>query len=231
MKKTAMLRAAAGAAGGFDVGTPLHNWDFSDSTTLFTDTGLTTPISADGIIKGAADLGSGNKKMTEATNGPTWKTAVQNALAVARFDGTNDKMLASTTARAQPVTWVVAAKFNETAEGHYMIGEGTSAHLIGAGNTKFTYGVVVASSMNKDTDWHVFTYVSSGASSKFYVDDVDKSTTVVDTDTFGDIGIGDGANSGFLGVDIGQVLVYGSALSDGNRLAYTAALREKWDTP
>lgn len=70
----------------------LRGWyDFSDATTMFTDAAFTTPVSADGqtILSMRDKSGQGND-VTEALNGPTYKTAIQNGLSVGRGDGVND---------------------------------------------------------------------------------------------------------------------------------------------
>lgn len=71
--------------------------DLSDTTKLYTDTGLTTLVSADGdTIKGLKDKGPLAYNFTEATNGPTYKVNIKNSRSIARFDGVNDKLTGAT---------------------------------------------------------------------------------------------------------------------------------------
>ena len=73
----------------------LQLWlDFSDRLTLFTDSAKTTPVTADGDVIGAAvDLsGNGHDAIQGTTaNKPLFKTGIQNARGVARFDA-NDML-------------------------------------------------------------------------------------------------------------------------------------------
>lgn len=70
-------------------------WDFSDAGSVWADTGRTTPITDGTVIKGVTDKGSGANHLSEATNGPTWRTSPGVSFGgypAADFDGTNDKL-------------------------------------------------------------------------------------------------------------------------------------------
>jgi len=67
--------------------------DASDSAKLYTDTGCTTPASSDGnAVKCWKDKSSNAYNMTEGTNPPLVKNSIQNSKNVVRFDGTNDRL-------------------------------------------------------------------------------------------------------------------------------------------
>jgi len=74
--------------------------DASDASTLYTDSGLTTLVSADGDPVGGWKDKSGNTKhalQASGTNKPLYKTNIKNSKSILRFDGTNDNLATSST--------------------------------------------------------------------------------------------------------------------------------------
>src|SRR3990172_1742397 len=72
--------------------------DFSDLSTLFTDSAGTIPVTSDGDVIGyAADLSGNGNHATQATtlNKPVWKAAIQNGLGAGLWDKTNDYLAAN----------------------------------------------------------------------------------------------------------------------------------------
>lgn len=72
---------------------PLAWWDWSDSSQLYTDSGLTTLVSADGDpIGGIKDKSGSNYHLTQTDPTKKWlyKTNIQNGKSVGRPDGVND---------------------------------------------------------------------------------------------------------------------------------------------
>ena len=70
--------------------------NFSDISTLFTDSAGTIPVTADGDVIGyAADKSGNGNHATQATtlNKPLWKAAIQNGLGAGLWDGSNDYLL------------------------------------------------------------------------------------------------------------------------------------------
>jgi len=73
----------------------LLSWlDASDPTTLFTDSGLTTPVTSDGDPVGGWVKSGGQFQAGQSTGSrrPQYKTNVINGLSVVRFDGSDDFM-------------------------------------------------------------------------------------------------------------------------------------------
>lgn len=77
---------------------PLLWLDASDASTLYTDSGLTTLVAADGDPVGGWKDKSGNTRhatQASGTNKPAYKTAIKNGFSVVRFDGVNDVLSSS----------------------------------------------------------------------------------------------------------------------------------------
>ena len=87
--------------------------DGSDSTSLYTDTGLTTNVTTDGdLVKGLVNSGS-KSNLTEATNPPTYKTGIVNGKSVIRFaSGTQLGLTGETLSGSERYVYVLAANFS-----------------------------------------------------------------------------------------------------------------------
>ena len=70
-------------------------YDFSDTTTLFTDSAMTIPVTADGDpiggVKNKANPGTFDQTQATSTKKPTYKASIFNGLSIARLDG-GDKL-------------------------------------------------------------------------------------------------------------------------------------------
>src|SRR3990167_8214181 len=88
-------------------------YDFSDITTLFTDSARTVPVTADGdVIGGVTDKSGSANHSTQVTSTakPTYKTGIQNSLSAALGDGGDWLATAAFTELAQPNTIFVVVK-------------------------------------------------------------------------------------------------------------------------
>lgn len=106
----------------------LNVWiDLADPSTLFQDSALTTPATADtNPLGGIKDKSGFDRNVLQATaaNRPLLRTGIQNGYPIARFDGVNDSLVASTWSLVQPYTVYLVAKW---ATPNNNILDGTSA--------------------------------------------------------------------------------------------------------
>ena len=124
--------------------------DASDASTLYTDSGLTTLVAADGDPVGGWQDKSGNSRhatQASGTNKPLYKTGVKNSKSILRFDGVNDALaIASSTAYF---------KFLHATEGSFFIVFRTNPSVSNP-NTIYTFidnnalGTYVGSSFSYD---------------------------------------------------------------------------------
>lgn len=216
----------------------LVTWiDFSDASTLFTDTGRTTRVSADAdIIKGVTDKSGNAIHLSEATNGPSYKTGIQASKSVGRFDGTNDLLTSAAITVAQPMTIIVAGKITSVASTRRFLDANVNRAAIYADFTGNKWGfanfTVQSTATAADNNWHVHGCVFSGASSTYRLDAA--------AQTVGNPGVLGLSTTFFLGrdnavqfeaLDYGELLIYNSALSTPVQQTIEAYLKAKWGTP
>lgn len=217
------------------------HYDFSNISTLFTDTTRTTPVTTSGdIIKGVTDLSGNNRHLTEATNGPTYTTALFNGLAAARFDGSNDVLATGNVTIAQPFTIVgiFARKSTAGAGNNGYIAFASSFTELGIQNTggSGTYmmyaGTVVTGALVGDTSQHCVVGVFNGASGALRKDGSSSAVNPgVGGGTAEPLQLGKDPGAIFLQADYGEVFIYDTALSAGNLTKVDNYSRSKWGTP
>jgi hypothetical protein len=229
-------------------------YDFSDASTLFEDTARTDPVDVDtDLIKGVTDKSATAAHLSEATNPPTYKTAIKNGLSVARFDGTNDILTATVMPLGTSVDGVdytvfgLSSVLNNTADdvivGLRKSGDGdpiksqldyqvTGIVSLDHRKTDGT-GLVRSGDANAydDGTWRVFSGKEVSRTQTMYVNgtSVDSdglATAAVDVDQ---LGVGhDTFGGSFLGGDIGEIIMYNRGLSDTERAEVHAYLVAKW---
>lgn len=241
--------AAAAPFSPSDIAGLVSRWDFSNAATLFTDTGRTTPVVADGnAIAGVTDLGSGARHLSQsnAARRPLYKTAAGIwTRSFARFDGSDDSMVTGSQTLNQPNTvFVVVARASIVTPGANitMFNGGVSSFgslmVVSVTNRKWGYyaGTLVEGSVQSDTTQHVLTGIFNGASSSLRLDGSGGTTNPGTTGNAaqaasvganGDLAAGNGQFNG----DFAEILIYDSALSGANLTNVEAYLKAKWGTP
>lgn len=145
-------------------------YDFSRQSTLFDATSGGSAVAADGEILRAEDVSGNGNHATQGTVNlkPLRKVAARNGLDVARFDGSNDYMIAGDVADmlAKPVV-VFAVSKRSSGTGGYIFGKSHSGSTAGRwslGTESSKMSMLVHASSNSsayettgNTNWNVYT--------------------------------------------------------------------------
>lgn len=227
-------------------------WDFSDLTTLFQNTIGTTPVTADGqgIARANDKSGNGRNVLQGGASAPVYKAEIRNGLSIARLNGTNQ--------------WLTASSFVQSASGGltlfavgaysaYVSGNNTMAGFLSnatpaittavlrrtaSGTFAFssydgTSAIVSDTETADDTDWHYYSGTKGPGTSLIArvdgggVQSLVPFTPATSGQTFS---VGSRASSAadlFTG-DIGEVLLYNVNLSAADRVAVETYLHVKW---
>lgn len=214
-------------------------YDFSDITSLWQDTGLTSAVTADGqSIKGVTDKSGGGLDLTEATAPPTYKASIQNGRSIARFAAASSNKLtrALTPSTSQPFTVLAVAKATASAATKVIFNGNTSNHGMFITATTGTLGLINTSNFTGSTDrtgaFHVFSGLFNNASSQIWTDGASEATGSIGSSLAlagTRLGIRQDGSSPF-GGDIAEVLLY-SSMSSADRATVEAYLKARWGTP
>jgi hypothetical protein len=223
-------------------------WDFSDITTLFTDTARTAQVVNTGdTIAGVTDKSGTGNHLAQAIAGqrPAYTTGAINGKSVSRATAArNDFLAIATFTLAQPFTLVAVVK-NRTALGGgtftgIWAGAGGSSPQMTFQGTSTVYRAYFGGSTQATTaTWdttnpHIVTTVANAASSNIRIDSVNQ-TLNPGTDGFAaeqfQVSMGSAANTTPGDIDTCEVLLYNSALSAGNLTSVDVYLKPKWGTP
>jgi len=243
------------AAGGFlpsDV-SGLTLWlDASDSAKLYTDTGCSTPVASDAdSVKCWKDKSSNAYNLTEATNPPIVKNAIQNSKNVVRFDGTNDRLDTATTinnivgAATMSAWYVVQVKsygsnnadgyanepiFCEKTGGNMSLYLKSTTPVIGYEN--YGTGQRITKATTTNTWYIVHMRHESG---NIYISINDGSESSIASGNFAGVpaALRLGCNydaSQCAEIDIGEAVMYNTAVGSSDRTSIQTYLNGRWAT-
>lgn len=206
----------------------------------------TGSIPADGPLSSWVDRSGGNN--ATAVNSPIFLSNMQNGRPMVQFDGVNDQMTGTMVVNGLTTMTIFAVSANLANQ--YM-GFSTQYPLIEWNETS-SWGNVHLSPLQHQTNWRFGTGTSgnwpnvtygtasavsltsaskNGALEELYIDGrlmgkvTDRATTIAATSSTFRLA-SDGTN--FLNSNVGEILVYNTALSAADRLKVTCYLKEKW---
>ena len=241
---TAFWGATAGGAFTPTDISGLRVWlDASDISTLWQDSARTTAVASDADPVGAWDDKSGNDyHILQATSSKRgeYKTSVQNSLDIVRFDGTDDAIRNSSEPpeASQPNTMAAVFKMtSSTAAYHHAIDSGTTVkrQIMGSSNTEnwnIYSGAFLANGANNTTTFHLWYGEYNSSSSIFRMDKSEVASGDAGSQAATGLNVGSafsGTASNFNG-DFCEIILYDSALSDGDRDSLETYLEDKWAT-
>ena len=229
----------------------LQLWlDASDANTLYDATTGGSLVAANGGVARWEDKSGNARHATQGTSGsrPIRKTAIQNGLGVLRFDGTNDWINLPTDFRWWPTGTVFVVLDNAGADkpwyGAHRSDEdpdirlNTSTHSgywYYGGNYKQDAGASHYDAIGTGT---VRTIVLNNTAYKSYSNGTLKNSTTLSaavtannptfSHTLGGYKYSGGIGDAYAAIDICEVVMYDSALSDTNRAAVESYLLAKW---
>lgn len=148
---------------------------------------------------------------------------------VVRFNGVDQRMdIPMDLAGAK--TLVVVGKLNKAGFSQYLVtgGGGPSFNLYNGGSGKWTgyVGASLASTVNGDTNWHVFIMVSNGASSVLSVDGVE---SVGNAGTFAPNNLRLAASGTYFACDFHAVEIHNYAADATQRAGILASMKTRYN--
>lgn len=206
--------------------------DFSDASTMFSDTTGTTPITADGKIAKLLDKSGSGNHMTQGTlnNRPQYKTAIKNGLSIGRFDTTDALIMSSNVSLSTSYTLYGIAYRNTTSSliffssitgSSYWRWNGPGALIALPPNTEVniggTWGI---------TTWYTIRIQQNGTSSSVWKNNA--ATTVYNNGStldFGSIGL---QGSFSLDADVAEVMVWNNPISTADAALLENYALAKW---
>lgn len=204
---------------------------FKPDVGTYSDSGMTTPVSADGsAVGGWINQASGVTNATQGTDAsrPILKTGIQNGLPILRCDGSDDFLGVTSYVTSAMTLFIVFKGQNMLAGGsaaNEYVWAKSGSNVIEAsfgGGTFPTFAFT-----DQTTSFHLLTLKHTGTNITVYKDGVLVSASA---ETAGQDLNYIGKYSGGLNFsgDIGDVLLYNNALADANREAIEAFVLDRY---
>jgi len=183
--------------------------------------------------------GNGLDATASGSSKPTFKTAIQNGLPILRFDGVANKITTPALSLTEPNTvFLMGKQTSKATEGRFLdTPTGPGRQLLGLNASGFFDLYAGSASLNDSTDhsgaFIVLSAVFNGASTIGYLNGTQAVSGNPGTGytSLSSALVGSDGGSSFLTGDMGEVLIYDSALSAGNRQSVESYLKTKWGTP
>lgn len=232
--------AATAGGGAYESGSP----SAPVATYHFTKDGLVLWLKADAItglvdndpVTTWSDSSGNGNDATQATgdNKPLYKTNIQNGLPIVRFDGSNDQLRTPSITLAQPLTILaVVARIGVVGSYYVFLDGGVAGPQLSYSDLDYARlhaGAEVVGTTTVGTAFHTWAATVDGASSSIILDGKGYATG-----NAGAVGYTDslriGTNAGetfFFSGDLGELLIYGGALSLSVRGQVQRYLGNKW---
>ena len=209
--------------------------DPSDTSTLFQNTALTTPITADGqTIQGIK-----NKVSTSSatgSSGPTFKTNIRNGLNIMRYTGSQSLTTSSYTFTTTNVSIFAVGLLTSSASGYYksiIYGSPDQIVYLGSGNGNFltfsqgNWGSSNSPDVSILNSWSLMSAVFSGTVLTPYLNGTSQNTKTATSPRGAVTSLSIGGNANWIG-DIAEIIIYDSALSTSERQQVEGYLAWKW---
>lgn|SRR5574343_514954 len=211
-------------------------YDFSDITTLFQDAARTTAVTADGNpIGGVTDKGTGGFHLAQSTDArrPSYKANIQNGLSIGRWTRATDTGMSLynlSVADAQATTIIGVIKVTGTGYGWGGNGTGNRNDLSLEASPFLYAGAVLSFAHSLPQPFNIYQAIYNGASSALYTNGASTASGNAGTNNLNGFWLGNnfGPNQSMTG-DIGEIIIYDSALSVANRALIETYLNTKWN--
>jgi hypothetical protein len=214
-------------------------WDFSDASTLYSDSAATTLAAADASVAVAKDKSTNGYNIAQSTanNRPLRKTAVKNSLDVLRFNGSTNTLAIPDVSTSTWPSYSIFTVAKPASSGVYGLVDYNRSYNFGTYfNGLVYYGVHNNSQASRGTATaNVFYSVYSEwsgtalrvALNGTFSGNTSTSTALSSQITSGNVGSLHGPTF-YLNGDIGEIVIYKRKVTETERASVAEYLRTKW---